>query len=468
MIWLIAWKNIWRNKVRSLIVIFAVLIGIFSGVFLVGFMTGWINQRIYDALHYEISHIQIHNPEYVLNEEVQFTIPDYQKVEDSLSATQGILAFAPRVKIFGMAQSDWASSGLMIKGIYPEKEKKVTDIDNKIIAGTYFENDKGLPSIILGSKAAENLKLLNFEVTEEKLASLDENLKAKLKRLSGERYRTRKEFEVALKNVLGTEYHKLNLNDLFHRFSFYRLRAKITVTLQNMKGEMVFITFRLKGIFDTSNDMFDGITAFVKADDLKKLMNIKDNDYHEIVIITESKDDAVAIASVLKEKLPGQNIMSWKEISPDLSYYNDFMKILDFIYVGIFLLALSFGIINTMLMAVLERVKELGMLMAIGMNKLKVFLMIMLESVMLTFTGAFFGMLISGALIYHLGKTGINLSMWAQGLEAIGYASVIYPAISFDIYLGVSLMVIITGILSSIWPARKALQLNPVEAIRTE
>ncbi len=468
MIWSIAWKNIWRNKVRSLVVIFAVLIGVFSGVFLVGFMTGWINQRIHDALHYEISHIQIHNPDYILNEELQFTISDYQKVEDSINATPGIQAYAPRVKIFGMAQTDWASAGLIITGIYPEKEKIVTDIHTKISAGEYFENEKGLPAIVLGSKAAENLKLLNYEVTEEKLGSFDENLKEKLRQISGQRYRSRKEFEVALKNALGIEYNKKDLYNLINHFAFYRLRAKITVTLQNMQGELVFETFRLKGIFDTSNDMFDGTTAFVIADDLKRLLNFKETDYHEIAILTKDKNEAVNVASVLKRKLPEENVMSWKEISPDLSYYNDFMKILDFIYVGIFLLALSFGIINTMLMAVLERVKELGMLMAIGMNKIRVFVMIMLESVMLTFVGAFFGMLISGILINYLGKTGINLSMWAQGLEAMGYASIIYPAISFDFYIGVSLLVITTGILSSIWPARKALQLNPVEALRTE
>ncbi len=468
MIWSIAWKNIWRNRVRSLVVIFAVMIGVFSGVFLVGFMTGWINQRIHDALHYEISHVQIHNPDYLLNEEMQFTITNYKKVEDFISATPGIQSFAPRVKVFGMAQSDWASSGLIIKGIDPERERTVTDIHKKIIAGEYFEDEKGLPAMILGSKAAEDLKLLNYEITEEKLGSFDVNLKKKLQSLSGKRYRTRKEFEIALKNVLGLEYNKKDMYNLINHFAFYRLRAKLTVTLQNSKGELVFETFRLKGIFDTSNDMFDGITAFVRAGELKKALNIKETDYHEIALLAKSRNDAVTVASILKEKLPEQNVMSWKEISPDLSYYNDFMKILDFIYVGIFLLALSFGIINTMLMAVLERVKEIGMLMAIGMNKVKVFIMIMFESVMLTFTGAFVGMLISGILIYHLGKTGINLSMWAQGLEAIGYASIIYPAISFDIYIGVTLLVIITGILSSIWPARKALQLNPVEALRTE
>jgi ABC-type antimicrobial peptide transport system permease subunit len=121
-----------------------------------------------------------------------------------------------------------------------------------------------------------------------------------------------------------------------------------------------------------------------------------------------------------------------------------------------------------MLMAVLERTKELGMLMAIGMNKLKVFKMIMLESVLLTFTGGIIGMIISKLLIEYFGKTGINFSMWAEGFEAMGYASIIYPSLSWDLFIGIIILVIITGILSSIWPAAKAIKLNPAEAIRNE
>jgi len=141
---------------------------------------------------------------------------------------------------------------------------------------------------------------------------------------------------------------------------------------------------------------------------------------------------------------------------------------MDYIYISIFLLALSFGIINTMLMSVLERTRELGMLMAIGMNKKKVFQMIMLESVLLTLTGGMIGMIISALLINYYSVAGINLSMWAEGFEAIGYASIIYPSLSWSLFLGITLLVIITGILSSIWPARKALGLNPAEAIRHE
>jgi ABC-type antimicrobial peptide transport system permease subunit len=144
------------------------------------------------------------------------------------------------------------------------------------------------------------------------------------------------------------------------------------------------------------------------------------------------------------------------------------MDISMYIFLGIVLLALIFGIINTMLMAVLERVKELGMLMAIGMNKVRVFLMIMLETVLLSFTGGIVG-IITGYLItvlfYH---KGINLSGLAEAYEKLGYETIIYPVPNFDIDLKVALMVLITGILAALYPAWRAIQLKPAEALRID
>jgi ABC-type antimicrobial peptide transport system permease subunit len=139
-----------------------------------------------------------------------------------------------------------------------------------------------------------------------------------------------------------------------------------------------------------------------------------------------------------------------------------------FIFIGIIMLALAFGIINTMLMAILERTKELGMLMAIGMNRRRIFKMIMLETVFLTIVGSIAGMLTGLAITKALGKTGIHFTGWGEGFEAIGFAARVYPIMTPEFFVFTTIMVITTAIISSIWPARKALKLNPVEALRTE
>jgi ABC-type antimicrobial peptide transport system permease subunit len=133
---------------------------------------------------------------------------------------------------------------------------------------------------------------------------------------------------------------------------------------------------------------------------------------------------------------------------------------------SIIFLALSFGIINTMLMAVLERVREIGMLMAIGMNKTKIFLMIMLETIMLMLTGSFAGLVLSYMIVNIFGKYGIDLSKFASGFSGYGFSSMVYPFLAIIMYIKIVIMVVVAGIISSIIPARKALKLNPSEAIR--
>jgi ABC-type antimicrobial peptide transport system permease subunit len=138
------------------------------------------------------------------------------------------------------------------------------------------------------------------------------------------------------------------------------------------------------------------------------------------------------------------------------------------IFIGIILLALLFGIINTMLMAVLERTKELGMLMAIGMNKAKVFTMILLETVMLSFVGGICGILLGWALNLYFGVKGIDLGAWSTAYKSIGFDTLVYTKLSLSISLEIAVMVIVTGVIASIYPALKALKLKPAEAIRID
>jgi len=121
-----------------------------------------------------------------------------------------------------------------------------------------------------------------------------------------------------------------------------------------------------------------------------------------------------------------------------------------------------------MLMSVLERTKELGMLMAIGMTKFRLFSMIMLETLFLTLTGGVVGILIAAGITYLTSKTGVDLSAWSQAYERMGYDTLVYPVIEFKIILYVTVMVIITGLLGAILPSVKALKLKPAEAIRID
>ena len=214
--------------------------------------------------------------------------------------------------------------------------------------------------------------------------------------------------------------------------------------------------------------MFDQMNAFVLKTDLAQVAGFTDGAYHEIAMLANDEKEVATLKAELKKTFPNLSVLDWKDLSPDSAMMTEFMDIWYLIIMGIILFALAFGIINTMMMAILERVKELGMLMAIGMNKKRVFRMIMLETIFLTLVGAVIGMGLGALVIWITGHTGLNFSSVSEGLEAMGYSAIIFPEIDAGFFFLVTVLVIVTGILASISPARKALKLNPVEAIRTE
>jgi ABC-type antimicrobial peptide transport system permease subunit len=248
----------------------------------------------------------------------------------------------------------------------------------------------------------------------------------------------------------------------------YRIRNKVQISISDRDGIPVQGIFRVCGVYKTTNTGFDQISVFVNAEELATLYGGNDILIHEIAILLKNIDDVNMLKDKLNRISGNNSVGTWKELAPDAALMNDFMIIYYFIFIGIIMLALAFGIINTMLMAILERTRELGMLMAIGMNRRRIFTMIMLETIFLTIVGAVTGMLCGWALTAVLGRTGIHFSGWGEGFEAIGYAATVYPVVTPEFFIFVTIMVIVTAIVSSLWPARKALQLNPVEALRTE
>jgi ABC-type lipoprotein release transport system permease subunit len=242
----------------------------------------------------------------------------------------------------------------------------------------------------------------------------------------------------------------------------------MTLTFLDKDNNQVGAVFRISGLYKVSNSMFERSMVFVKNTDLKKFTSLPENSFHEVVIKINNLEKTESITGTLAEKLPELEVISWKKIAPDLAMMTDMVHQFYLIFGLIILAALAFGIVNTMLMVVLERTRELGMLTAIGMNKKRVFSMIMLESVFLSLVGGVTGMISSYIIIVITANSGINLSQYAEGVEAVGYSALVYPQINAIFFVVVTILIIITGVVSSIYPAMKALKLNPVEAIRTE
>jgi len=474
MIWTLAWKNIWRNKKRSLVVIFAVTLGIISGMFLIGFVEGWSRQRLHDAIYNEVSHLQIHNSEYPGNEETDLTVINPVRLVLHIDSLKELRSWAKRTRIVAMANTPWGNTGLTLFGIDPEREKLLTEIHDRIVPGGGRYIDSGNPSgILISDKTADLLRLKHYILTDSVMEELRHekipvSVLERINQLRNVRFRSLKDFREGLMPLLtGKETARYGFL-ISGKALNYRLRNRVQVTISDIDGNPVQGIFRVCGVFKTANTGFDQSAAFVNAAELARLYGSGEIPVHEIAILLNDIDDADMVKNTLNAVAGGNSVMTWKELAPEAALMNEFMFAYYLVFIGIIMLALAFGIINTMLMAVLERTKELGMLMAIGMNRRRIFTMIMLETIFLTFVGAAAGTVAGLALIAVLGKTGIHLGSWREGFEAIGFAATVYPFVTPAFIVFTVIMVTVTAVISSIWPARKALKLNPVEALRTE
>jgi len=154
------------------------------------------------------------------------------------------------------------------------------------------------------------------------------------------------------------------------------------------------------------------------------------------------------------------------EISPEMKLLVGSFNQSMYIYMGIILLALAFGVTNTMLMSVVQRTREFGMLLAFGMKKSKIFNMVMLETFLLTLCGLPLGFLMATIGIAYTHQHGINLSIYKDTMESFGYDLIVYPEITYRHMITLLILVFILVFISALGPARRALSFNPIEALR--
>ena len=403
----IAWRNLWRHKLRSSVVMTAVFIGLSAGVFSNAFMYGMIAQRLESTIMSQVSNFQIHSQLFVEEDEYGFLINEPEELTQYLKNDLKIERFSPRLLASGMISSPSSASGVSIRAVDPEHETKVTNLHERIVKGEYLPSGVRNP-VYLGEKLADELSV--------------------------------------------------------------SVRSRVVITFQDPEGNITGGAFRVAGIYRTENTGFDMMNIFVSKADFVKISSYSVNDMHEIAVRIEDDSKTADITALLNSRFENNGILArpWQKLQPELGMMSEMMNQIMYILIVIILFALGFTITNTMLMAVMERYHEFGVLLAVGMKKSRVFFMVMAEAVMLSLTGAVAGMTVSFWAIYYTGRKGIDISAVGDGLGSLGFSAVIYPSIDNSFYIGVTLLVILTALLSAVYPAVKALRLKPAEAIRIQ
>lgn len=398
----VAWRNIWRHRTRSMVIIISVVFGLWAGLFLQAYVNGMVEQRVSTAIEKEISHIQLHHPDFKTDYEVKFVIDNGKNIQSGIGKMQHVKSVSGRIITKGMIATATGSAGIKINGVEPVSEDSTTHLGRNIIDGKYFLPDFK-NEIVIGEKLLKKLKL--------------------------------------------------------------KLNSKVVLTIMDKNNNIASGAFRIKGVFKTLNAPYDEANVFVDRSDFASLTSTRD-EINEIAVLLTTNIAVDSMCSKLKSLYPAVKTETWMEVAPEMDLIVSSSGQSMYIYMSIIMLALAFGIINTMLMAVLERTREIGMLMALGMSKVKVFVMILTETIFLVFTATPIGLLLGTVTVLYYGHFGINRSDAKEVFESFGMSEIIFPSLTFRDYRMMLQLVIITSLLSALFPARKALSLNPSEAIR--
>ena len=399
----ISWRNVWRNKLRSFVVILSVIFGLVGGIIMIAMSYGLNEERMNNAVETYLSHIQIHNKSFSEEYNLKHTIDNLEGIENAIDNDSRVVSYSKRIILNGMLSNSNGSYGIQVKGIDPVQEVKVTNTYEKIIEGEYFKSKRD-NTILIGKKLADRLNL--------------------------------------------------------------KIKSKVVITFQDENYELTSLLYRVEGIFRSGNSRYDEANVFVKNISItKNLPNF--SGYHEIPMLLTDIDLRGDLKNDLIPYSSDNIVEGWDDISKDLAYANEMLAAVLYIFMMIILSALSFGIVNTMLMAILERRKEIGMLMSIGMSRFKIFLMISFETMFLSIVALPIGLILSYSIVEYYSVVGIDLSIVEAGLENFGVGTRLYFKVPNQEYFIVAIMVFVISIISSIFPSVRALKINTVEATKT-
>jgi putative ABC transport system permease protein len=410
----LAWRNLWRNSRRTFITMAAIALGYAMLLFVACLMAGLRWQMIENGTSLVMSQIQVHAPGYYPDRSIQKTLggakgTDVSTLLAAIIADPRVFAASARVYGYGMLSASNRSAGVELMGIVPGQEDKVTTLNTEITQGSYL-SAKGPKEVVLGDKLASTIGI-----------------------------------------AVGSQ---------------------IVLLTQAADGSIGNDVYTVAGVFHSDLDSVDRGLVLMTLPALQALLNLTPGRIHEVGIKLNEITAATAVAGALQvqltKSLPVQ-VQAWPELAPELASYVQFNRAITFVLFFIFFLLAVIGVMNTMLMAVFERTREIGMLMALGMRPVEVIALILAESAGLAAASLIVGAALGAPLLWYLQMHGLNLGGATGGV--ISLAGVVvghlwYGRQDYSAYGEAAVGLAATVLVSALYPAWRAAHFRPTEAIR--
>jgi putative ABC transport system permease protein len=402
-----AWRNVWRNPRRTLLTISAIIFACMILVFMLSLQFGSYETMINTSVKIHAGHLQVQAKGYHEKMKMRLVVEDPGAVFQVLDATEGVAAYTARATAFSLVSSNQRTRGVLVVGIDPEKEAKVSTIRNLIREGSYL-SDGDTNKAIVGKLLAKNLRI-----------------------------------------IPGDE---------------------LTLLGQGRDGSIAATVLEVKGIYGSGIDEFDRSAIQIPLKYFQDIFGMG-GAVHEVVIIGRSLKEVSIVKTAVQKDLDQLSdahrlrVLDWMELMPGLLQGIQMDLVSGIIFYVILILVVSFSILNTFLMAIFERTREFGVLMAIGTTPKRLIRLLLMESMCMILIGIAGGIVMGSILTYYFQIHGIDLGGASELMKQYGISGRLHPSLTFVSITSGPLIVMVFAFLAALYPALKVRSLKPVEAM---
>ena len=379
----------------------AITIGVWAMIFMTALMRGMVNDMVRDGIRALPGHVQVHHPDFRDDPSILNLIPTSDSVLTAAFSQAGFDGWSSRVKVPAVISSERESRGVTLIGVDPSLERSLHAVGSEVAEGRNLE-DVNDSGVIIGRKLADRL---------------------------------------------DTEIGK-----------------RIVLMSQDPDNEIADRGYRIVGLFEANLEQVEESFVFAGKSTLQKMLGIEDQVSEVAVLGTDYRDLERLTEQVATLAGGGVEVLPWQQLN---SYLGSMLKVMDgfvLVWMIVIFLALSFGLVNTLVMAVFERVREIGLMLALGMRPSNILGQIIVESSLLLVFGLILGNVLAWASVVPL-QDGIDISAVAQGMEMFGASSVLYPELELKDMITANVVVLVLGFFASLSPAWRASRYEPIEAI---
>ncbi len=397
---ILAWRNLWRYPRRTAIILLAISLSIWSMLSFAALMRGMMEQQIDNTIRNLVGHISIYAPDYRDDPVINHSLSPPDGHLLELLNKEPVKAWTTRIRVPAVISSERESIGLTLVGIDPIREQGLSFIADTVTQGHYLQNIND-KGIILGRKLVERLET--------------------------------------------------------------RLGKRVVLMSQNQANEIVERGFRVVGIFDTKLESTETQFVFISRLIAQKMLEMP-NKISELTLLSQDREQLDQLLQKLRAAAPLLDIQSWQTLTPLVKVMIQFFDAFLFIWYLVVFIAMAFGLVNTLLMAVFERTREIGLFQALGMKPRWIVGQVLFESLFLLTIGLAIGNLMGWGTVI-LTADGLDFSRYAAGYEMAGLSSFIYPILTISDVIKANLLIIGLGLIASLYPAWRAVQYVPVKAM---